>query len=63
MSDIEIMVGRSIGTPNGASGLLSLPGCPVSELVMASMTTLGEEFLDGENEVVPASMSIVCLAV
>ena len=61
MSDMEMMVGTSTGTLNSASELLPSPGHPVSGLAIASMMTLGEEFLDGEDEVVPASMSIVHL--
>ena len=63
VSDTKMMVGRSMGTPDGAFGLLPLLGCLVLGLAMASMTILGEEFLDGEDEVVPASMSIAYLAV
>ena len=54
-------VGRSRGTSGGDEGWLPSPGHPVSGLAIASMMTLGEEFLDGEDEVVPASMSIVHL--
>ena len=43
-------VGRSRGTPDGDKGLLPSPGHLVSGLVSANTTTLGEEFLDGEDE-------------
>ena len=61
MSDMEIIVGMSMGIPNNVSGLLPSPGHPVSGLAMARMMTSGEEFLDGEDEVVLASMSMVHL--
>lgn len=60
-SDIEIVVGMNKGTHSNVSGLLWLPGHPMSGLVMTKMSTLGEEFLDSEDEVVPASMIIVRL--
>ena len=61
MSDMEMTVGMSMGIPNNVSGLLPSPGHPVSGLAMARMMTSGEEFLDGEDEVALASMSMVHL--
>ena len=56
-----IMAGMNKGIPNDAFGLLRSPGHPVSRLAMARVMTLGEEFLDGKDEVDPALMSIVLL--
>ena len=65
MSELELevgtiaVIGREI--PPGVSKLLPLPGYPVSGLVMARMMTLGEEFLDSDDDIDPASMSIVLI--
>ena len=41
MSDMEMMVGMSTGTPNDVSGLLPSPGHPVSGLATSNMTMSG----------------------
>ena len=56
-------MGMSMGTPNDVSELLPLPGHPVSGLAISNMTMSGGEFLDGEDEVVSALISICAFRV
>ena len=59
-SEMVMTVVMGGGTPSDVSGLLLLPGCLVSGLVMVKVTISGKEFLDGNDDVQPTLMSIAC---